>query len=207
MKLQVAIDRVSLNEAEILVKTFDGLADIIEVGTSLIKDYGLLKLKDITSEKNKSQILGDIKTSDEGAYEFEQGYKQGFDILTVMGSASCKTIEKCYEVSEKYNKTMMIDLLECSDEKINEISHFGNAIYCIHTSIDKESLSNPDEMVKVFKEKFPSIKRIAIAGGITLDSIEKLNKSNIEIVIVGSAITSADNKIEKIKEFKGAINR
>ncbi|NSA02826.1 3-keto-L-gulonate-6-phosphate decarboxylase [Clostridium beijerinckii] len=51
MKLQVAIDRVSLEKAENLVKTFDGLADIIEIGTSLIKDYGLLKLKDIISQK------------------------------------------------------------------------------------------------------------------------------------------------------------
>ncbi|NRY60411.1 orotidine 5'-phosphate decarboxylase / HUMPS family protein [Clostridium beijerinckii] len=207
MKLQVAIDRVSLEKAENLVKTFDGLADIIEIGTSLIKDYGLLKLKDITSQKIKSQILGDIKTSDEGAYEFEQGFKQGFDILTVMGSASLGTIEKCYEVSEKYNRTMMIDLLECSEEKIKEIAHFSSAIYCIHASIDKEKLSNPGETVKRFKEQFPSIKRIAVAGGITLDSIPELNKYNIELVIVGSAITSADDKMEKVREFKGVIDK
>lgn len=207
MKLQVAIDRVSLEKAENLVKTFDGLADIIEIGTSLIKDYGLLKLKDITRQKSKSQMLGDIKTSDEGAYEFKQGFKQGFDILTVMGSASLGTIEKCHEVSEQYNGTMMIDLLECSDEKINEISHFSSAIYCIHSSIDKEKLANPGETVKRFKEQFPLIKRIAVAGGITLDSIPELNKYNIELVIVGSAITSADDKVEKVKEFKGVIDK
>jgi 3-keto-L-gulonate-6-phosphate decarboxylase len=88
MKLQVAIDRVSLEKAENLIEIFDGLADVIEVGTSLVKDYGLLKLKGLTNKKMKSQILGDIKASDEGAYEFKQDFKQCFDILTVMGSAS-----------------------------------------------------------------------------------------------------------------------
>lgn len=207
MKLQVAIDRVSLEKAENLIKIFDGLADVIEVGTSLVKDYGLLKLKELTSKTMTSQILGDIKTSDEGAYEFKQGFRQGFDILTVMGSASLETIEKCYEVSEESNGTMMIDLLECSDDKIKEISNFKNAIYCIHASIDREKLINPGKTVKEFKEKFPEVNRIAVAGGITLDSILELNKYSIELVIVGSAITGADNSIETAKQFKEAIKR
>jgi 3-hexulose-6-phosphate synthase len=207
MKLQVAIDRVPFDKAENLVKIFDGLADVIEIGTSLIKDYGLFKLKELSSEKKTSKLLGDIKTSDEGAYEFKQGFKQGFDILTVMGSASLETIEKCYEVSEQSNGTMMIDLLECSDEKIKEISHFKNAIYCIHASIDREKLLNPAKTVKEFKERFPQVNRIAVAGGITLDCIPELNKHNIELVIVGSAITSAENPVEKAKQFKGVIGR
>ncbi|HEX9026046.1 MAG TPA: orotidine 5'-phosphate decarboxylase / HUMPS family protein [Clostridium sp.] len=207
MKLQVAIDRVSLEKAETLIGIFNGLADVIEVGTSLVKDYGLLRLKELTSKKMKSQILGDIKTSDEGAYEFKQGFRQGFDILTVMGSASLETIEKCYEVSEEKNGTMMIDLLECSYEKIKEISNFKNAIYCIHASIDKEKLINVGKTVKEFKEKFPEVNRIAVAGGITLDSIPELNKYNIELVIVGSAITSAENPIETAKQFKEVIER
>ncbi|MFT8348965.1 orotidine 5'-phosphate decarboxylase / HUMPS family protein [Clostridium saccharoperbutylacetonicum] len=207
MKLQVAIDRVSFEKAKNLTEIFDGLADVIEIGTSLIKDYGLLKLKELTSKKNTSKLLGDIKTSDEGAYEFKQGFKQGFDILTVMGSASLETIDKCYEVSEQNNGIMMIDLLECSDEKIKEISHFKNAIYCIHASIDREKLLNPAKTVKEFKERFPQVNRIAVAGGITLDCIPELSKHNIELVIVGSAITSAENPVQKVKQFKEAMEK
>ncbi|EKQ50468.1 MULTISPECIES: orotidine 5'-phosphate decarboxylase / HUMPS family protein [unclassified Clostridium] len=207
MKLQVAIDRVPFDKAENLVKIFDGLADVIEIGTSLIKDYGLFKLKELSGKKKISKLLGDIKTSDEGAYEFKQGFKQGFDILTVMGSASLETIEKCYEVSEQSNGAMMIDLLECSDEKIKEIAHFKNAIYCIHASIDSEKLLNPGKTVEEFKERFPQVNKIAVAGGITLDCIPELNKHNIELVIVGSAITGAENPVEKAKQFKERIGK
>lgn len=52
-----------------------------------------------------SLLLADLKTCDEGAYEFKQGYEQGFDILTVMGSSSRETLEKCYEVSQSYENT------------------------------------------------------------------------------------------------------
>ena len=45
MKLQIAIDRVTLSKAEEMAKIFAGKTDIIEMGTSLIKDYGLFALK------------------------------------------------------------------------------------------------------------------------------------------------------------------
>ena len=133
MKLQTAIDRVTLSKAEEMAKIFAGKTDIIEIGTSLIKDYGLFALKKLNEYKKDSLLLADLKTCDEGAYEFKQGYEQGFDILTVMGSSSRETLEKCYEVSQSYEKYMLIDLLECSMEKIHEIADFKNAIYCLHT--------------------------------------------------------------------------
>lgn len=44
MKLQVAIDRKSLAETTKLVQLLDGKADIIEFGTSLVKDFGMQSL-------------------------------------------------------------------------------------------------------------------------------------------------------------------
>lgn len=107
MKLQIAIDRVTLSKAEEMAKIFAGKTDIIEMGTSLIKDYGLFALKKLNEYKKDSLLLADLKTCDEGAYEFKQGYEQGFDILTVMGSSSRETLEKCYEVSQSYEKYML----------------------------------------------------------------------------------------------------
>lgn len=205
MRLQVAIDRVTIEEALKLVNEFDGLADIIEIGTSLIKDYGLLILSKINlnKNKNKSLILGDIKTIDEGAYEFEMGYKCGFDILTVMGNSSLETIEKCYEVSKKYRKGIMIDLLECSEDKIRKISNFKDAIYCIHTSTDKKNQGSFINELEKFNKEFPNIKHIAVSGGVKLENIEIFKNYNIDIVVVGSAITSKENPRDEVSKFKG----
>ena len=40
MKLQVAIDRVKLDDAVRVANQLDSVVDIIEFGTSLVKDYG-----------------------------------------------------------------------------------------------------------------------------------------------------------------------
>lgn len=202
MKLQVAIDRVPLEKALSMVKVLAGKADIIEIGTSLVKDYGLLALKQFNAEKKDTLLLADLKTCDEGEYEFRQGYEQGFDILTVMGSSSRETLEKCYAVSLEYKKTMLIDLLECSDDHIREICDFEEAVYCLHTSIDKGRKADPAEEIKRFKEKFPNVKRISIAGGITLECMEKLKKEGMEWIIVGSAITKASNMEEALERFQ-----
>ncbi|MCR1951106.1 MULTISPECIES: orotidine 5'-phosphate decarboxylase / HUMPS family protein [unclassified Clostridium] len=205
MKVQVAIDRVGLDKAIELVEKFNGVADIIEIGTSIIKDYGLLNLKELTLKANKSLILGDIKTNDEGAYEFTMGYNQGFDILTVMGSSSLETLQKCYDVSKEYNKKMMIDLIECSYEKIKEISRFDEAIYCLHTSVDKSNKNNIIDELRDFKLKFPSIRNIAIAGGINLDIIKSLKNEDINIIVIGSTITASKDPIKTLNEIKEAL--
>ena len=190
MKLQTAIDRVTLSKAEEMVKIFAGKTDIIEIGTSLIKDYGLFALKQLNEYKKNSLLLADLK---------------GFDILTVMGSSSRETLEKCYEVSQSYEKYMLIDLLECSTEKIHEIADFENAIYCLHTSVDKSGDHNIIEEIQKFKQEFPQIQNICVAGGIKLDVCKELKKENIQSVIVGSAITKAENMEEELRKFKEVI--
>ena len=132
MRLQAAIDRVSLEEAVGLAKQLDGKTDILEMGTSLVKDYGNLAIEKLRAVLTKTDLLVDSKTIDEGAYEFNQAFRHGGGIVTVMGAASIDTLKTCYEVAEKQNKTMMIDLLEVTDEKIEKIQIFPNAIYALH---------------------------------------------------------------------------
>lgn len=205
MRLQVAIDRVELNLAADLARKLDGVVDMIELGTSLVKDYGNHSIETLRQSINLSQLIVDSKTIDEGAYEFNQAFKYGADLVTVMGAASIETLRACYEVAEKYKKTMVIDLLECSDEKIEKMVGFDNAIYCLHHSVDKKRTIQPVETVATFHHSFPMIKRIAIAGGIQLASIAGLKAQGLtEIVIVGSAITKADDVVQAAKRFMEA---
>lgn len=190
MKLQVAIDRVDLHSAKELIECLKEEADIIEIGTSLIKEFGI---KEFFSLTKKACLLGDIKTCDEGAYEFILGFETGFQYLTVMGYSSKATLDICYEITEKYKRNMMIDLLECDNQKIKEISNYDNAIYCLHTSVDAGKTKNPIDQIRQFKKQFSNIKRIAIAGGIQREHLHDLNKEGIEIVIMGSAITKSTN--------------
>lgn len=199
MKLQVAIDRVSLSEATNIIKEINDYTDIIEIGTSLIKEYGLKALAPLTKS---SILLGDIKTCDEGAYEFDLGFKLGFKYLTVMGNSSFDTLNICYQIAQHYQGEIMIDLLECSSEKIQAISCFPKAIYCLHTSTDSTNKINPLVQIQQFKTQFPQIQRIAVAGGISPKQLTKLKQLNVEIAIIGSAITKHSDKKTICKQCK-----
>src|SRR5699024_2145918 len=76
LKLQVAIDRTDLETAEAMIEEIKESADIIEIGTSLIKDYGLDRSVAYFRKRFPEQcFLADIKTCDEGAYEFRKTYE------------------------------------------------------------------------------------------------------------------------------------
>lgn len=207
MKLQVAIDRVSLAEAIKLALLLDEEVDVIEFGTSLVKDYGLYALQDVKAQLKHAEVLFDLKTIDEGVYEFEKGFAVNADILTVMAGAAPDTLTKVYEVTQREHKTMLIDLMEVDDVKLGQITNYGNAIYGLHHSHDREDLLDAAASVADFHQKFPQVKRIAIAGGIDLDNAKKLATQGLtETVIVGSKILKATNPVVAAREFKEALN-
>lgn len=204
MKIQLAIDRVSLDKAKEIAKEALPYIDIIEVGTSLIKDFGYVAIETLKSGFPNKIILADMKTIDEGEYEFETAFRHGADIATVMGAASVETIEACNLVTRQFNKTMMIDLLEVSEEKIQKLEKFGDAIFCIHTSTDKKS-DDVSVLLKEFRHKFPGVRRIAVAGGVNYGSIGMIKDENVEIVIIGGAITKAEDIRAAAKQFREMI--
>jgi 3-hexulose-6-phosphate synthase len=178
------------------------------MGTSLVKDYGNLAIEKLRTVLTKTDLLVDSKTIDEGEYEFNQAFRHGGDIVTVMGAASIDTLNVCYEVAEKQNKTMMIDLLEVTDEKIKKIQIFPNAIYALHHSVDRKDSFDATASVEAFHQKFPEIKRLAIAGGIDLTQAGLLaDQGLLEVVIVGSKITKAENPLKAVNEFMGAVHK
>lgn len=206
MKLQAAIDRVSLGDAITLAHKLDGIADVIEFGTSLVKDYGLVMIKENPLRLKKSKLLLDLKTIDEGPYEFKQGFEAHGDILTVMAGSSFDTISKTYDITQEAHKEMLIDLLEVDTAKVKAISGFKNAIYGLHHSRDAESNFDAISATKKFHEDFPNIRRIAVAGGIDLEQAKGLSQQGIaDTVIVGSKIVGADDPVEAAKQFMEAV--
>lgn len=204
MKIQLAIDRVSIERARTIAKEAGPFIDILEVGTSLIKDFGVFSIKEIRASFPNHVILADIKTMDEGAYEFKAAYNNGADIATVMGAASIDTIRACYEVAKSMGKLMMIDLLEVDYKKINLLNEFCDAIFCIHLPSDGGK-GDIRVLLNEFKRNFPEIYHIAVAGGINDQSINAIKKEKVEIIVIGGAITKTDNIEMSAKRFREMI--
>jgi len=203
MKIQLALDRMEIKEAVDLTKKVEDSIDWIEVGTSLIKEFGMKSVREMKQSFPSKTIVADIKTIDNARYEFEMCFEAGADVATVMGVSPLVTIDTCMEVAKKYNKTVMIDLLNTTQEQKKQLMKYKEAVFCEHVSKDQqEELGAANHGTSDNSLYTPDMK-IAAAGGITLDSLDLLRKTlNPEIVIIGSAITKAENPAEAAAQFK-----
>jgi 3-hexulose-6-phosphate synthase len=153
-----------------------------------------------------AQLLLDLKTNDEGAYEFNQGFTTEADILTAMASSSHATLEQVYAIAQKAEKDVLIDLLEVDQARIKTLMAFDQAIFGLHHAKDAASAFDAIATTAQFHQDFPQVRRIAVAGGIDLAQAKGLAKQGIaEILIVGSNITGASDPVATAQAFMEAI--
>lgn len=201
MKIQLAVDRVTIDKAIEIINDSIEYVDVVEIGTSLIKDFGLESVKRIREKFSDLTILADIKTVDEAEYEFEAVYNAGADIATVMGVASLDTIRICQKIARKYNKEFCIDLMETSKEKQVLLKEFYDAIFCVHLPKDKNN-NKLDELVKDTIDNFNEINKLSVAGGVNISNIKIIKKFKLDYIIIGSAITKCNNIRDAARKFK-----
>jgi 3-hexulose-6-phosphate synthase len=207
MKIQLALDRMNVAEAIALTRKVENSIDWIEVGTSLIKEFGMESVRQMKQAFPHKTIVADMKTIDNARYEFEMCFKAGADVATVMGVSPKVTIEACMEVARQYEKTVMFDLLNTTQTQVNELTKHDDAIFCLHVSKDQQEESGASHF-EAKEEGLLSAQflKLAAAGGIKMESINVLRKTLCpNVVIVGSAITKADNPAEAAAKFRQAI--
>jgi 3-hexulose-6-phosphate synthase len=202
MKIQLALDRLSKEECfSILRETADWI-DWIEIGTGVIKEYGMEIVRDIREAYPSKIIVADMKTCDAGRHEAKQAFEAGADIMTVMAFSHNNTITETLDTARQYNKRIMVDLLGVqTKERVDELHSLGVDLFCLHVGKDMQSegaLADPS-LFRLVEGR--SNIEIAIAGGISEQTIGMLNNGPVDIVIIGSAITRSKKPKETIKRL------
>ncbi len=131
-----------------LAKLAEPSVDWIEVGTSLIKEYGIESIYKIKQAFPDKTIVADIKTIDNAEYEFTMYYQAGADVATVMGVSPSPTIETCANVSEKWNKKMMVDLLNTSSNSQKQVGIYEETLFFAITSAKMSKKKKENHSVK-----------------------------------------------------------
>ena len=202
MKIQLALDRMNMEEAIEMARSVEASIDWIEVGTSLIKEFGVNSIKEMKNHFPDKKIVADMKTMDNAAYEMDLCFQSGADVATVMGASSDVTIQKCLEKACEYKGQIMIDLLNVSDTRLEQLRIYRQAIFCEHVS--KDSQENSGHAMISMRNHSGSMR--AAAGGITLSSLPVMIRKGIDVIIIGSAITKAKYPAEAARLFKETVN-
>lgn len=208
MKLQLAIDELTLTEALEVLKDIHPYIDIVEVGTPFLIDAGREAVRQIKATYPQLEVLCDAKIMDAGAYEAQLAYDAGADYVTVLGITDDLTIKGCVEQAQKQLRQVMVDLIcvENFAKRVPIIEAFGVDIIAVHTGADQQQAGRtPLEDLKELKQYTKDV-QVAVAGGINAETIGDYVALDPDIVIVGSGILKADDPVAAAKEMKAALN-
>lgn len=208
MKLQLAIDELTLTEALEVLKDIHPYIDIVEVGTPFLIDAGREAVRQIKATYPQIEVLCDAKIMDAGAYEAQLAYDAGADYVTVLGITDDLTIKGCVEQAQKQERQVMVDLIcvENFAKRVPIIEAFGVDIIAVHTGADQQQVGRtPLEDLKELKQYAKAV-QVAVAGGINAETIGDYVALDPDIVIAGSGILKADDPVAAAKEMKAALN-
>jgi 3-hexulose-6-phosphate synthase len=194
MDIQLALDRLTRQQCLDTVKAVHDLVDYVELGTGVIKQYGVGIITEIKERFAGKKIVADMKTCDAGRSETELAFGSGADVTTVMAFSDERTVRMSLEVAAREHKDVMIDLLGMSDaEKIRQLHEWGARLFCLHRGKDSQPSDRhgrtEDGLAQVLKN-LPGV-RIAYAGGISHENIDRVLSLSPNIVVIGSAITGS----------------
>ncbi|GLB61073.1 3-hexulose-6-phosphate synthase [Cytobacillus sp. NCCP-133] len=207
MNLQIALDRLTREECIKVLRETEQFADWIEIGTGVIKEYGMSIVREIKQAYPHKTVIADMKTCDAGKHEAAQAFEAGADITTVMAFSANKTITDTLMVAEEHGKQIMVDLLGITERsRVAELQALGVDLVSLHFGKDMQSEGQMGTDLFSLTQGYSGLK-VAVAGGINIDTLPGVKEKRPYTVIVGSAITGSDNPYEAARAMKGLINQ
>ena len=192
MKLQLALDSSSSQEAKRILEKVSDLVDIVEVGTPLLMKEGIKVVTEIKDTYPQLEVLADLKIMDAGDIEANIGFEAGADIVTVLGVAHDVTIRRAVNQARTLSKKVMVDLIAVADvrERIDQIEVIAPDYCCVHTAFDLQDHGmHPLQEIQLVQSALKRAK-MAVAGGINPEILPDILPYCPAVVIVGGFITN-----------------
>ncbi|MEA5054193.1 MAG: 3-hexulose-6-phosphate synthase [Propionicimonas sp.] len=203
MKLQVAIDLLDRESALRLAGEVRQYADIIEIGTPLIKSEGLDVVRAVKSAFPEIPVLADMKTADTGELEARLALDAGADLIGVLGTAGNATIRGAIKAARERNKAVVVDLISVPDKisRAREVIGFGADLVEFHSSADERD-SPEFDFAGLLDEAVRSGVRFSFASGVDRSTVAAVQAAGAEIAVIGGAIYQSTDPAATIRELR-----
>jgi 3-hexulose-6-phosphate synthase len=206
MKLQVAMDVLTVEAALDLAGKVAEYVDIIELGTPLVKNAGLAAVTAVKTAHPDKIVFADMKTMDAGELEADIAFAAGADLVSVLGSADDSTIAGAVKAAKAHNKGIVVDLIGVQDKvsRAREARALGAKFIEFHAGLDEQAKPgyNLEVLLNAGEEaRVP----FSVAGGVNLSTIEAVQRAGADVAVVGGSIYSADDPAVAAQELKAPI--
>ena len=206
MKLQVAMDVLTTDDALALAGKVAAHVDIIELGTPLIKAEGLRAVTAIKDAHPDKIVFADLKTMDTGELEAGIAFSAGADLVTVLGTAGDSTIIGAVKAAKEHGKGIVVDLIGVADKatRAREVTALGVEFVEMHAGLDEQA-EEGFTFGTLLRDGEASGVPFSVAGGINASTIASVQKAGARVAVAGGAIYGAPDVGAAAAELRAAI--
>ena len=205
VSLQVALDRIAIDRAEELTSAVRDHADWIEVGTSLVKRYGMPGVARIVAAAGGVPVLADLKTADDARTELTMAADAGARSVTVLGLAAPATLDVAASVAAERDLELMIDLMELDAAGRARVAAAVPATAVLAAHVPKDAQTETTDPATLLGD-WALGRRLALAGGLDVHDVPALARWGDVRLIVGSSVTAAADPTAVAAQLRAAIN-
>jgi 3-hexulose-6-phosphate synthase len=204
VKLQIALDFYTLEEAAACAQKLVDVIDILEVGTPLLLGEGMHAVRTMRELDREITLVADTKIMDGGYGAAELAFAAGADIVTVLGAANDVTISDTIRAAEKYQGKIMVDLINVPNpaQRAEEVVTLGADYLLFHLPTDLAAQGQGFELKGVDLSRYQA----AVAGGLNAGNVGQVLTLTPSIVIVGSAVYKAEDPRGEALKLKELLN-
>lgn len=205
MELQIALDRIPRARALALARALAPSADVIEVGTSLIKAHGMELVREIAAAAGPTPVLADLKTADDAATEFRMAFEAGARAATVLGVAHDATVAKAVRTAQDHGAETVVDLMATTEERRARLAADlpDEVVLAAHVAKDVQAAhAGPASLLGPWAEG----RRLALAGGLGAGDLPALAAIPRLRVIVGGAVTGAPDPLAAAEQLRERLD-
>lgn len=203
--LQIAFDIPSLKRTKDIVSVLpESDRIILEVGTPLLKKYGVKVIRELRELVKDKFMIADLKTLDVGKVEVDLAFEETADGVVAAGLAAKEVLNKFVYEAKRLGIYAIVDMMEVEDpiRKLRLLKHFPDVVI-LHRAIDVEKVGTHRlEFIQELRKAFPQKKfLVAIAGGITPEIAKDALGYGADIIIAGRYITQSKDVRRSVREF------
>jgi 3-hexulose-6-phosphate synthase len=205
VELQIALDRLPRARALALARALAPSADVIEVGTSLIKAHGMELVHEIAAAAGPTPVLADLKTADDAATEFRMAFEAGARAATVLGVAHDATLAKAVRTAQDHGAETVVDLMATTEERRARLAADlpDEVVLAAHVAKDVQAAhAGPASLLGAWAAG----RRLALAGGLGADDLPDLAAIPRLRVIVGGAVTGASDPLAAAEQLRERLD-
>lgn len=211
--LQVALDLDNFEDVERIINSLpDRERILLEAGTPLIKKFGVGVVSKIRELRKDAFIIADLKTLDVGRIEVKIAADETADAVAISGLGTIESIEKAIHEALKQGIYSILDMMNVDNfvEKLESLRYKPD-IVLLHRNVDLETMAAERGEAEVevtewgniteIKEILGKGKRVAVAGGVTPDKVDKALTNGADIIVVGRYIIGSRDVRRAAEDF------